>query len=140
MASLLVLKGGTPGQRIPLDKPSVILGREAKDCDVVIANQAVSRVHAQITLAQGQYFIEDLKSRNKTYVNNKLIEAKTPLADNDRVKICDFLCTYHAEVEKPSPMPLPKEMRPDDDDQGAEGPSTVQATLPHMKQHQLLEI
>ena len=55
MASLLVLKGGTSGQRITLDKASVILGREGKDCDVVIPNQAVSRVHAQITLAQGRH-------------------------------------------------------------------------------------
>jgi serine phosphatase RsbU (regulator of sigma subunit) len=140
MASLLVLKGGTSGQRITLDKASIILGREAKDCDVVIPNQAVSRVHAQITLAQGRHFIEDLRSRNKTYVNNKLVDAKTPLNDNDRIKICDFLCTYHAESEKPTPVPLPKEMRADEEDQGADGPSTVQATLPHMKQHQLLDL
>ena len=97
MASLLVLKGGTPGQRLPLDKSTVVLGREAKDCDFVIPNQAVSRVHAQISLVQGRHYIEDLKSRNKTYVNNKLVDAKTPLNDNDRIKICDFLCTYHAE-------------------------------------------
>ena len=45
MASLLVLKGSSPGQHLPLDKPELILGREAKDCDIVIANQAVSRVH-----------------------------------------------------------------------------------------------
>src|SRR5262245_10071965 len=139
MASLLVLKGGTSGQRITLDKASIILGREAKDCDVVIPNQAVSRVHAQITLAQGRHFIEDLRSRNKTYVNNKLVESKTPLNDNDRIKICDFLCTYHAETEKSTPVPLPKEMRPDEDDQGTDGPSTVQATLPHMKQQLLLD-
>src|SRR5947209_7050593 len=74
MASLHVLKGGTPGQVLTLDKPKVVLGREQKDCDYVIPNQAVSRVHAQISLVQGRHFIEDLKSRNKTYVNNKLVE------------------------------------------------------------------
>src|SRR5262249_22171583 len=37
-------------------------------------------------------------------------------------------------------VPLPKEMRADDDDQGSDGPSTIQATLPHMKQHQLLDL
>src|SRR6266568_1304299 len=100
MASLRVLKGGTPNQLLPLDKPRIVLGREAKDCDYVIPNQAVSRVHAQITLVQGRHFIEDLRSRNKTYVNNKLVESKTPLNDNDRIKICDFLCNYHAESAK----------------------------------------
>src|SRR6476661_6868883 len=112
MALLRVLKGGTPGQVLPLDKPTVVLGREAKDCDYVIPNQAVSRVHAQISLVDGRHYIEDLKSRNKTYVNNKLVEARTPLNDQDRIKICDFLCTFHSDSEKPTPMPLPREMRP----------------------------
>ena len=98
MASLLVLKGGTPGQRLPLDKPTIVLGREAKDCDFVIANQAVSRVHAQISLIDGRYVIEDLKSRNKTYVNNQLVESRTALNENDRIKICDFLATFHSDI------------------------------------------
>src|SRR5436305_6640837 len=138
MASLRVLKGGTPNQVLPLDKPRIVLGREQKDCDYVIPNQAVSRVHAQITLVQGRHFIEDLKSRNKTYVNNKLIEAPTPLNDQDRVKICDFLATYFAEAAEKAP--LPEHLRPDaaEDDQGADGPSTVQATLSRVPQHQLL--
>lgn len=99
MASLLVLNGGTLlGQRLPLDKPIFVLGREAKDCDFVIPNRAVSPVHAQISLIQGQHFIEDLNSRNKTYLNGKLVETRTLLNDNDRIKVCDFICTYHADA------------------------------------------
>ncbi len=137
MASLHVLKGGTPGQTVALDKPRIVLGREAKDCDFVIANQAVSRVHAQISLIQGQHYIEDLKSRNKTYVNNRVVEAPTLLNDNDRIKICDFLATYQADA--PSKAPLPEHFRPvGEEDFGADGPSTVQAQLPRMPQHELL--
>src|SRR5688572_25495209 len=136
MASLRVLKGGTPGQVLPLDKPSIVIGREAKDCDYVIANQAVSRVHARIELAQGRHFIEDLKSRNKTYVNNNLIDARTPLNDQDRIKICDFLATYHADVPR---APLPEHMRPEQEEEvSSDGPSTVQAMLPRLQQHDLL--
>src|SRR5436305_12604036 len=128
MASLRVLKGGTPNQLLPLDKARVVLGREQKDCDYVIPNQAVSRVHAQITLVQGRHFIEDLKSRSKTYVNNKLVEAPTPLQDQDRIKICDFLATYYADAQ--GKAPLPEHMRPGaDEDDGGDGPSTVQATI-----------
>src|SRR5215213_1072462 len=103
MASLRVLKGGTPGQLLTLDKPRIVLGREAKDCDYVIPNQAVSRVHARIELVEGRHYIEDLKSRNKTYVNNKLIDARTPLNDQDRIKICDFLATFLADTSSKVP-------------------------------------
>lgn len=142
MASLLVLKGGTPGQRLMLDKNTVILGREAKDCDYVIANQAVSRVHAQIRIEDGQHFIEDLKSRNKTYVNNQLVETPTLLRDNDRIKICDFLATFHSDSPSERRTPLPDHLRTGaaaNDEDAADGPSTVQATLSRLPQHQLLE-
>jgi serine phosphatase RsbU (regulator of sigma subunit)/pSer/pThr/pTyr-binding forkhead associated (FHA) protein len=142
MASLLVLKGTSPGQHLTLDKPELILGREAKDCDIVIANQAVSRVHARITLQQGQHYIEDLKSRNKTYVNNRPVDVRTPLRDQDRIKICDFLCTYQSDAA-PTASPLPPHLRretvPPDEDDVVDTPSTVQATLVRMPQHQLLE-
>src|SRR5215216_1098268 len=140
MASLRVLKGGTPGQLLTLDKPRIVLGREAKDCDFVIPNQAVSRVHAQITLVQGRHFIEDLKSRNKTYVNNKLVEAPLPLSDQDRIKICDFLATYHSDAADKAP--LPDYLRPDapEDDDTADGPSTIHATIGRIPQQQLLEL
>lgn len=138
MASLLVLKGGNPGQRLPLDKPTIVLGREAKDCDYVIPNQAVSRVHAQISLIQDRHYIEDLKSRNKTYVNNKLVDTRTLLSDNDRIKICDFLCTYH--IDSQSKAPLPDHLRSDaPEEPAAEGPSTVQATIQRLPTEKLLE-
>src|SRR5947209_4098229 len=105
MASLRVLKGGTPNQLLPLDKPRIVLGREAKDCDYVIPNQAVSRVHAEIRLVNGLHVIEDLKSRNKTYVNNKQVETPITLSDQDRIKICDFLATYHGDMSDKAPLP-----------------------------------
>ena len=77
-ASLLVLKGSSPGQRVELDPEKVILGRNP-DCHVVITGTAVSRAHAQIVRVQGKYFIEDNKSRNGTYVNNEPITGRTQL-------------------------------------------------------------
>src|SRR6185369_14255051 len=68
MATLHVLKGPNAGAKIPLEKSVTIIGREAKDCDLVVPNQAVSRVHAQVIEVNGQYFLEDLKSRNHTFL------------------------------------------------------------------------
>jgi serine phosphatase RsbU (regulator of sigma subunit) len=140
MASLRVLKGGTPSQLLPLDKDRIVLGREAKDCDYVIPNQAVSRVHAQISVIDGRHVIEDLRSRNKTYVNNKPVDVPTPLNDQDRIKICDFLATYLADVVEKAP--LPDYLRPPtaEDDEAGPSSSTVQHTIGRMPQQQLLEL
>jgi serine phosphatase RsbU (regulator of sigma subunit) len=139
MASLLVLKGANPGQRIPLDQERTILGRNP-DCHVVISGTAVSRAHAHIVRIQGKYFIEDQTSRNKTFVNNQEIPPKVciPLKENDRIKICDFLCTFH---ERPPQKPIPPEMRPEEPEppEESQGSTTVEVALSNLGNQALLE-
>jgi len=94
MAVLQVLKGDNPGQVLTLEGSRAILGRHP-DCDIVLDVGAVSRQHAQITQAGGIYYVEDLGSRNGTFVNGQQIQARHQLDDNDRVKICDLLFTFH---------------------------------------------
>src|SRR5437867_10377388 len=120
MASLLILKGTNPGQRVELIGDRIVLGRNP-DCHVVINLPAVSREHAQIVRVQGQFYIEDgdgeRPSRNGTFVNNQPITVRTLLRNDDRIKICDFLCSFHdASVPKalPSDMCRPE---PDTDDE-----------------------
>ena len=88
MAYLLVLKGLNAKQSITLDKDRSVLGRNA-NCDVVFpANDfAVSREHACILRVQYQFFIEDLGSRNGTYVNNQPVASRQPLRDGDKIRI-----------------------------------------------------
>jgi phosphoserine phosphatase RsbU/P len=128
MASLHVLKGPNEGSIIPLDGDRFILGRNP-DCHIVIPVTSVSREHAQIVRAQGRYFIQDgdargNPSRNGTFVNNQQIGTRTPLKNNDRIRICDFIAAF---LESATPG--------EEDD---EGPSTVEATLSHTS-HLLLE-
>ena len=129
MPSLVLLKspdGATSAPPIPLDRDSMVLGRYEKDCQILIPHTAVSRTHAQITRKNGQYFIEDLNSRNHTYVNGKEIAALTPLKADDRIKICDFLYRFHDErVASEPPKPIPPEWRDDDGDEEDEGGLTT---------------
>ncbi len=130
MASLLVIKGPNPGQRVLLDKERTVLGRNA-DCDVVFpppGNTAVSREHAVIVRVGDEFFVEDLKSRNGTHVNNQQVRDRTLLRDNDRIRICDFLLSFHDPV-------LPAE--DDDDEPVAE--STFEASVSHHATGQLLD-
>ncbi len=129
MASLLMIKGPNPGQRFSLEKDRIILGRNA-DCDIVIPppnNTAVSREHAAIVKIDGRYYIEDLKSRNNTYVNNQVVRERTPLQDNDRIRICDYLLSFHASAAAA-----------DEEDEVA--PDTAfEASVSHHTSSQLLE-
>jgi serine phosphatase RsbU (regulator of sigma subunit)/pSer/pThr/pTyr-binding forkhead associated (FHA) protein len=126
MSSLLVLKGPNQGQRIKLDRDRIVIGRNP-DCDVVIPGNAVSRQHALILRESGQFFLEDLQSRNKTYVNSQPVDGRVPLNDRDRIKICDFLCTFHLSSFLPLPEELRKEEENAEEDDGAT--STVMSTM-----------
>jgi serine phosphatase RsbU (regulator of sigma subunit) len=126
-ASLQIIKGATPGE-VPLAHERVVLGRNP-DCHVVIPVTSVSREHAQIVHVGGQYFIEDLKSRNKTFVNNEEVTERRLLKHNDKIRICDFQATFH-DARKPLPRELSKgeEEEPSEEDGGS---TTVEATMVH---------
>jgi serine phosphatase RsbU (regulator of sigma subunit) len=89
MAVLELLTGERAGQRFTLGSDATILGRHP-DCTVVLDQGAVSRQHAAISLVNGEYFIEDLHSRNGTSVNNAPIHEVRKLTNGDRLKICDI--------------------------------------------------
>lgn len=89
MAVLEVLKGITPGQLIPLQSERNVFGRHPH-CQVVLDNAAVSRYHAQIVEVHGDYFVEDLRSRNGTFLNELVVEGRQGLKDCDIVRVCDF--------------------------------------------------
>lgn len=130
MPSLILRKspGGAPGETIALEGDLFVIGRDADTCQIVIPHHAVSRRHAQITRTNGQYFIEDLRSRNNTFVNNKQVTIRTLLKPQDRVKICDFLFEYQDErVKEPPPIPeWMKKEKEEEDDPG--GMTTIEAT------------
>jgi serine phosphatase RsbU (regulator of sigma subunit) len=143
MAYLHILKGTNQGQKVPLNGGTrFILGRNA-DSDVIINDPAVSRVHARILVVRGKYILEDgdgeAKSRNGTYVNNRLLEKeRVELTNNDRIKICDFLCIYHDDEDR---KPLPAHLRHEEEEEGEEGEtsSTVEVTLAHSSSPAILE-
>jgi len=100
MALLNFIKGANQGTSVELLDDKIILGRNA-DCTVVLNVPAVSREHAVIRRIQGKFYIEDMKSRNGTFVNSKEVTARTLLKDNDRIKICDNLLAFYEKTPRP---------------------------------------
>ncbi len=96
MAILQLFKGTGPAENLTIDTDRAVLGRHP-DCEVVLEAASVSRQHAQIVREAGEYFIEDLHSRNGTFVNGQQIVGRHQLADGDRLKICDLSLAFYTE-------------------------------------------
>src|SRR5437870_4759171 len=90
MAQMTFVKGANQGTTMEMVGERIVIGRNA-DCNIVLNVPAVSREHAVIHKKQGKYYIEDMKSRNGTFVNSKEVSARTQLHDADKIKICDNL-------------------------------------------------
>lgn len=59
----------------------------APDNNVVIADSKVSRYHARIYNKDGQYWVEDLNSKNGVFLNGKQIRGPVVLVDGDKLMV-----------------------------------------------------
>jgi pSer/pThr/pTyr-binding forkhead associated (FHA) protein len=96
VAHLEVIQGPSQGL-IEVKKGRTLIGRSV-DCDVVCGDPAASREHAVITCVNGDYYLDDNKSRNGTYVNNVRLTTQWLLKDNDAIKICTTVMTFIANL------------------------------------------
>ena len=101
MASLKIIRGGQPGEIFRLISQRTLMGRDPNRCEVVLQGSAVSRQHALITENNGRYFIEDLKSRNATFLNNEKVVGRVELIDGDRISICKEVFEFMDSAQKP---------------------------------------
>jgi len=92
-----VIKGSCPGQILELTGERMVIGRHP-NCQIVLDNAAVSRHHAQILESHGNYYLEDLRSRNRTYLNGTAVEGRAELHDADEVRVCDVLLSFHRRM------------------------------------------
>ena len=75
------------GTEFPLDEGAHLIGR-GRDVAIVLHSAAISRHHARITVNGRTISIEDLESRNGTFVNGARVTGSHPLRVGDRIEIC----------------------------------------------------
>ena len=97
MPFLTAENGPEAGTRYDLADGEHILGRHP-DCDVVIDVGAVSRHHCKVIRRSDGCYLEDLRSRNGTYLNDEVIEGTKALKHHDRVRVCDVVFTFYLEA------------------------------------------
>lgn len=62
----------------------IVLGRSPY-CTLVIDHSSVSRLHARMRLVGDEVILEDEKSRNGTFVNDRRITKPTVVGKEDRI-------------------------------------------------------
>lgn len=81
------------GRESPLADGEYLIGRDP-DVAFPLGSPSVSRHHARLVVAGDVTTIEDLGSKNRTYVGGQPITSPTPLADGDRIRIGAFELTF----------------------------------------------
>jgi len=70
---LKVVVGGHAGKEIAIGTDKFFIGR-SDECQLRPKSESVSRVHCVIAIKDGRVLVQDLKSRNGTYVNDKRLD------------------------------------------------------------------
>lgn len=85
----LVLVDTNDGNSFKLKKSVNRIGRNQNN-DIVLADETISKFHCMILSdrRQGQFMVNDLNSKNGTYINNKRIREQT-VYPGDEIRFCD---------------------------------------------------
>ncbi|HEX3682977.1 MAG TPA: trypsin-like peptidase domain-containing protein [Bryobacteraceae bacterium] len=68
--TLQVTAGSLNGNRFPIPKAGVLIGRDSTKCNIVIADDTVSKEHAWVVPVDHEVVVIDRGSSNGTYVNS----------------------------------------------------------------------
>ena len=83
---LVVASGKSAGRAISIKRNRLLIGR-AEECDVRPLSEDVSRRHCEVLVGPAEAWIQDLGSRNGSFVNGARITEKTRLKDGDIIRV-----------------------------------------------------
>jgi DNA-binding winged helix-turn-helix (wHTH) protein len=83
------------GQRVPLQAGENILGRDGDD-GIRIDSPTVSRRHARIVISAAGALLEDLGSKNRTFLRGEQIAAAVRLNDGDEIRLGSVVLRFRS--------------------------------------------
>jgi diguanylate cyclase (GGDEF)-like protein len=96
-AYLTITQGESQGRRLKLGDVPVTMGRSA-DCDFRLLNRAISRLHCRVWRDNSGFWVRDLNSTNKTYLNDRpVVEAR--LKDGDFITVGGIVVQFTQEKD-----------------------------------------
>lgn len=83
-------------ERFVLEQPIVVIGKMPGAAQLILKEATVSRIHARMIRREDGYYLEDMNSKNGTYVNEELLESQkqVKLKAGDKISFADVAYTY----------------------------------------------
>jgi len=66
-------------------RPEITIGRDPA-CDCILNDGTVSAMHARLTFRQSQWWVEDLRSTNGTFLNQESVIAPLVVTSGDQLR------------------------------------------------------
>jgi pSer/pThr/pTyr-binding forkhead associated (FHA) protein len=76
--------------------PEVTIGRDPA-CDCILSDSTVSATHARLMYRQGQWWVEDLRSTNGTFLNQDPVFTPLVLTNGDQLRCGQVLLSIGIE-------------------------------------------
>jgi pSer/pThr/pTyr-binding forkhead associated (FHA) protein len=99
--------------QVALREGENLLGRD-RNAAVWFDSIEVSRRHARISVADGRAALEDLDSRNGTFVRGERVTSRINLVNGDRIELGSLVVTFRvvqADASTESRIPVPRSVQ-----------------------------
>lgn len=104
---LMIRRDNQPTQHVPVLKDEVLVGRD-EACDISLPERQISRQHIRIYRNGDRFFVQDLDSKNGTWLNGQPLKGSAELHDGDEIQLA--LTTRIRYVGIGSTTPLTSEV------------------------------
>lgn len=102
---LIIHEGEKAGQRWTIQSDLTVIGR-GSECDLLLPERQVSRQHVRIKHINDQWVLEDLDSKNGTWINGQQLKGERTLHDGDEIQIALAVKIVFVESEATAPLRL----------------------------------
>jgi pSer/pThr/pTyr-binding forkhead associated (FHA) protein len=82
--------------------PEIMIGRDTH-CDLSVLDEALSSHHARITFHHGQWWLEDLNSRNGTFLNRQKLNTAAVIITGDQFKCGNTIFDIRVDADDALP-------------------------------------
>lgn len=84
--------------KIKLTRPNFVIGKLRNQCDYVLMNNKISKIHAEFITRGNEYFIKDFNSTNGTYINGSADRIQSNMEyqiyNGDRITLANVDLTF----------------------------------------------
>jgi pSer/pThr/pTyr-binding forkhead associated (FHA) protein len=92
-------KGNDSEQKYHFWQTDIMIGR-SPNCDISLADDSLSALHARILYHHTQWWLEDLDSKNGTFLNKSQVSVPTVVITDDQFKCGNTIFTIRIDTSE----------------------------------------